>query len=325
MSYRLPPLAALRAFESAARHLSFKKAALELHVSPAAISQQIKTLEAFLGLRLFLRLTRALELTPPALAMLPKIRAAFECLADAVETTRQIDDGPLTVAAPPSFASRWLVPRLPRFSAAHPEVELRLSSGADSIDRRGATAFCDEGLVDLRQAASQVTIRFGTGAYPGFRVEKIFSPDYVPVCSAQLPSAERPLATYDDLGHHVLIHDDTLAHDERQVGWTQWLKAAGAALTDAQRGPRFSNSVLAVEAALDGQGVALALRPLVEADVAAGRLIVPFDLALASPYAYFLVLPELLARRASVAAFSAWLLAEGERVESIGQATGASA
>lgn len=311
MSYRLPPLAALRAFESAARHLSFKKAGLELHVTPAAISQQIKALENFLGLSLFHRLTRAIELTPHGLAMLPKIREAFECLASAVESTRQHGDGPLTVAAPPSFASRWLVPRLAYFSSAHPEIELRISSGSDSIDRRGGTVFFDDGLVDLRHAASQVAIRFGTGLYPGFRVDKVFSPDYVPVCSPQLPTAERPLTTPDDLQRHVLIHDDTLGDDEPQSVWAQWLVAAGITAIDAARGPRFSNAVLAVEAALDGQGVALALKPLVDADVAAGRLIIPFDVAVSSPYAYFLVMPELLARRPSVAAFSAWLLDQG--------------
>jgi len=311
MSYRLPPLTALRAFESAARHLSFKKAAFELHVTPAAISQQIKALEDYLGLSVFRRLTRALELTPHGLTMLPKIREAFECLADAVESTRQFDDGPLTVAAPPSFASRWLVPRLPRFSSAHPDVELRISSSSDSIDRRGETAYLDEGLVDLRNASSQVAIRFGTGVYPGFRVEKIFSPGYVAVCSPQLPTRERPLVVPDDLCHHVLIHDDTLGDDPQQSVWTQWLTTAGVEAVDAQRGPRFSNAVLAVEAALDGQGVALALRPLVEADVAAGRLMVPFDITSPSHYSYFLVMPELIARRRSVAAFSAWLLSEG--------------
>ncbi|MBS1229528.1 MAG: transcriptional regulator, LysR family [Proteobacteria bacterium] len=315
MSYRLPPLTALRAFESAARHLSFKKAALELHVTPAAISQQIKALEDYLGLAVFRRLTRALELTPHGLAMLPKIREAFENLADAIETTRGFDDGPLTIAAPPSFASRWLVPRLPRFSSAHPEVELRITSRSDSIDRRGETAFFDDGLIDLRSASSQVAIRFGVGAYPGFRVDKIFSPTYVAVCSPQLPSRERPLGCPDDLRQHVLIHDDTVNDDGHLALWAQWLDVAGVDSIDTRRGPRFSNAVLAVEAALDGQGIALALRPLVESDLAAGRLIAPLAIAIPSRYAYFLVVPEPVARRTSVAAFSAWLLDEGRRVE----------
>ena len=316
MSYRLPPLNALRAFESAARHLSFKKVAEELHVTPAAISQQIKALESYLGVSLFRRLTRALEVTPQGLAMLPKIRESFECLAAAVETTRQTGDGPLTVTAPPSFASRWLVPRLPCFSAAYPEVALRLSSSADTVDRRGETAVFEEAIVDPRDPASEVAIRYGTGNYPGFRVEKIFAPDCLPVCSPRLPTAERPLAMPADLCRHTLIHDETIGDEERQADWARWLSAAGAPEIDPQRGPRFSNAVLAVEAALDGQGVALALRPLVEADVAAGRLIVPFDIAVPSPYAYFLVMPEAVSRRPSVAAFRAWLLGEGCKIPS---------
>jgi len=310
LSYRLPPLPALRAFEAAARHLSFKKAAEELHVTPAAISQQIKALESYLGVSLFRRLTRALEVTPSGLAMLPKIRESFECLAAAVETTRRSGDGPLTVTAPPSFASRWLVPRLPRFAAAHPEFELRLSSSADTVDRRGETVVFEAGEVDLRDAASEVAIRYGTGNYPGFRVEKIFAPDCVPVCSPRLPSVDRPLATPADLCRHALIHDETIDEETQQANWSVWLNAAGVGDIDAGRGPRFSNAVLAVEAALDGQGVALALRPLVEADIAAGRLIAPFAITVPSPYAYFLVMPEAVAHRLSVAAFRAWLLAE---------------
>lgn len=315
MSYRLPPLAALRAFESAARHLSFKKVAEELHVTPAAISQQIKALESYLGVSLFRRLTRALEVTPEGLAMLPKIRESFECLAAAVETTRRTGDGPLTVTAPPSFASRWLVPRLPHFSAAHPDVALRLSSSADTVDRRGETVVFEEAIIDPRDPASEVAIRYGTGNYPGFRVEKIFAPDCVPVCSPRLPTPDSPLDKPADLRRHVLIHDETLGDEDRQADWTQWLDAAGVKAVNAQRGPRFSNAVLAVEAALDGQGVALALRPLVEADVAAGRLIIPFDIAVPSPYAYFLVMPEAVARRASVAAFRTWLLDEGCKIQ----------
>ena len=312
MTYRLPPLSALRAFEAAARHLSFKKAAEELHVTPAAISQQIKQLEGYLDVTLFRRLTRALELTERGEAMLPKIREGFTCLAAAVETTRRSVPGPLTVAAPPSFATRWLVPRLPRFSATYPEVELRLTSSPDSVDRRGETAVFEAGPVDVRDDVSEVAIRYGTGSYPGYRVEQIFSPGYLPVCSPGLPTAERPLTSPDDLRRHVLIHDETIEDDDASASWEAWLKLAKVGNIDAQRGPRFSNAVLAVEAALEGQGVVLALPPLVEADIAAGRLIVPFPLAVPSPYAYYLVMPEVIAERPSVAAFRHWLLGEAK-------------
>jgi LysR family glycine cleavage system transcriptional activator len=309
MIYRLPPLQSLRAFESACRHLSFKKAAEELHVTPAAISQQIKGLENYLGVPLFRRLTRALETTPQAEAMLPKIREGFACLAMAVDATRQPGEAVLTVMAPPSFATRWLVSRLPHFLAAYPEVKLRLSSSVDAVDRRGETLSPAEEEIDLREATSCVAIRFGTGNYPGYRVERLLAPDWVPVCSPRL-LADRPLREAADLAAHVLIHDETIEAGERYPGWEEWLKLAGVTNINAQRGPRFSNAVLAVEAALDGQGVALALLPLVAADVAAGRLVVPFSLGVPSPYAYYLVMPEALVGRSEVAAFRNWLMGE---------------
>lgn len=309
MSYRLPPLPALRAFEAASRHLSFKKAAEELHVTPAAISQQIKALEDYLGVPLFIRLTRALELTPQAAAMLPKLREGFECLAEAVANASLVTDQELTVSAPPSFASRWLIPRLARFSDAHPEVALRLSSRQNTIDRLGETAMVDQTPLDLRDTGSSVAIRYGTGNYPGFRVEKLFAPEWIAVCSPGLVSAKRPLAKPTDLRYHVLIHDETI-EDENLSGWTEWLKQAGVTGVDGRKGPRFSNAVLAAEAALDGLGVALTLRPMVAADIAAGRLIVPFDIAVHLPYAYYLVMHEAVARRPAVVAFRDWLVGE---------------
>ena len=201
------------------------------------------------------------------------------------------------------------MPRLPRFAAAHPGIALRLSSGDDTVDRDGDTGWISP--LDPRSADCEVAIRYGRGDYPGLRVEKIFSPDYVPVCSPRLLAAGRPLTTPDDLRHHLLIHDETISDEDLPPGWQQWLAQAGVRGVDAGRGLRFSNAILAVEAALDGQGVALALSPLVEADVAAGRLIRPFALSIPSPYAYWLAMPEMLAGRAAVAAFRAWILTEG--------------
>ncbi len=311
MAYQLPPFAALRAFEAAARHLSFKKAAEELHVTPAAISQQIRWLENYLGRPLFRRLTRAIAITPYGEAMLPKLREGFGCLAAAIDSTRQGAEGTLTIHAPPSFASRWLVPRLPRFGAWHPEIVLRLSSGADNVDRQGEAAAHERRPIDPRSPASELAIRYGTGHYPGQRVEKIFAPDYVPVCSPSLPTPERPLAVPADLARHVLIHDETIAAEERRPDWAQWLAMAGVDGIDARRGLHFSNAVLAVEAALDAQGVALAASPLVDTDIAAGRLFKPFALTTPSPYAYYLVMSPAMAGRPSVAAFRDWILAEG--------------
>lgn len=310
MAYRLPPLGSLRAFEAAARHLSFKLAAEELHVTPAAISQQIKGLEDYLGVRLFVRLTRALAITPQGEAMLPGIRAGFDCLAEAVGSVHADAAGGLNVTAPPSFATRWLVPRLPDFAAAHPDIRLRLSSSSDSVDRRGRGRRVENDASDPRAVDSDLSIRYGTGHYPGCVVERLLAPDWVPVCSPRLPVEARPLLTPADLARHVLIHDETIDTEGRQPGWREWLAAAGVSSVDSERGPRFGNAVLAVEAALDGQGVALALRPLVEADLAVGRLIVPFDIAVPSPFAYFLVMRRAVAARTPVVAFRNWLLAQ---------------
>lgn len=309
MSYRLPPLVALRAFESAARHLSFKKAAEELHVTPGAISQQVKSLEEFLGVALFERRTRAVALTEHGVSMLPKVQTGFEHLAAAVEISRQAGPATLTVTSPPTFATYWLVPRLARFIECHPEIALRLSSRADSVDHLGDTLPIAGKEVDLRSDASTVAIRYGTGVYPGFRVVQIFAPTYVPVCSPALAAGGR-LSRPEQLREHMLIHDETLHEEERPPSWPEWLRTAGVEGVDPRRGARVSNAVLATKAAIEGQGVALALKPLVEGEIAAGRLVIPFNIAIPSPYAYFLVVPEALAERPAVAAFQSWLLAE---------------
>lgn len=313
MAYRLPSLSLLRTFEAAARHLSFKKAAAEVHVTPAAVSQQIKALEDFLGVPLFRRLTRSLELTEHGSAMLPKVREGFECLAAAVEATRQTGLSPLTVVAPPSFASHWLVPRLTRFALRHPDVELRLAGTAETIHHRGDTALLARLGTNAREAHSEIAVLYGKGDYPGYRAERIFVPDYVPVCAPTLPRLAE-LRAPADLARFTLIHDETLheqAHDGRsRSGWGQWLRLARADGVDASRGPGFSNAVLAIDAALAGQGIALVPKPLVESHVAAGRLVIPFDIRLPSPYAYFLVMPEAVKNRPAVAAFCTWLLEE---------------
>ena len=313
MAYRLPPLNSLRAFEAAARLLSFKKAAEELHVTPAAISQQIKGLEAYLGAALFRRLTLALELTEEGRAMLPKLQEGFECLAAAVERTRHHEGGGLlSVSAPPSFASRWLMPRLQGLADAHPDIELRLATSLATIDRREADAPGGD-AVDLRKDGSEVEIRFGSGRYGKLRADRIFGVAYVAVCSPRLLKGKRPLRQPNDLRHHVLIHDDTIPDLADRPSWEQWLKQAGSTDVEAGPGPHFSNAGLAIEAAVDGLGVTLAPRPLVSADVAEGRLVIPFDIVLPSRHAYWLVCSEATADRPAVSAFRGWLLKEAEK------------
>jgi LysR family glycine cleavage system transcriptional activator len=310
LAYRLPPLSTLRTFEAAARHLSFRKAAEELHVTPAAVSQQIKSLETYLGISLFLRLPKALQLTEEGQAMFPKIRDGMDCFAAGVESTRRGASLALNVTAPPSFAARWLVPRLARFAQAHAEVAIRISGNPENIDGPETALEISRDVNDPRNAASEVAIRFGTGIYPSYHVEKILAPDYVLVCSPRLLDGDPPLRTPDDLVNHILIHDESIPAVEQRPSWHEWLKLAGVSGMDSDRGPRFSNAILAQEAAAEGQGVALALRPQVEAEVAAGRLVIPFATNMPSAYAYYLVIPLAFDERAVVKAFRDWLLAE---------------
>jgi len=323
MAGRLPPLNSLRTFEAAARLLSFKKAAEELVVTPTAVSHQIKLLEEFLDLALFRRLTRALELTPAGAAMLPKVQDGFASLAAAVEATRRKETGGIvTVCAPPSFATRWLVPRLGNFAHSHPGIDLRLSSSVLTIDSR------DIGSAAENKAGGEsrydLTIRFGRGRYPGSTVDRLFSPDYVAVCSPSLLAGEHPLRELSDLRWHTLIHDATIPELDERPGWAQWLELAGIGELEAQlRGAHFEDAALALAAAIAGNGVALAARPLVSAELADGRLTMPFPLSIPSRYAYFVTTPALTAERTTVLALRSWLVREAARERQTEEGEGA--
>ena len=306
---RLPPLNALRAFEAAARHLSFKNAARELHVTAGAVSHQVKLLEGHLGIPLFRRLTRALELTAQAQSMLPKVREGLAALADAVALVRNRDDsGALTVIAPPNFAARWLVPRLGRFTASHPNLDLHIASRPAMIDGRGDSEMAPVG--DAREGAPLAMVRFGDGHYPGSHVDEVFSAVYVPICSPKLMKGKRALRTPEDLRFNTLLHDDTVVEEGARPSWADWLQAVGVTGIDASRGPHFSDASLSFEAAIEGLGVALAMRPLVRTEIEAGRLVVPFDITAPASYSYFLVTPEGSPESGTVAEFRKWLLAE---------------
>jgi LysR family glycine cleavage system transcriptional activator len=315
MTDRLPPLNALRAFESAARHLSFKEAAAELYVTPAAVSHQIKALEDYLGFPLFRRLTRALELTNEAHLMLPKLREGFASLAAAIAHVREASGhGRLTVIAPPSFTTRWLMPKLSRFTAAHQDMELHLASSVQMIDDSEAAAAGVVARPDAAEDAPGVTIRFGSGRYPGMQVDRLFRPYYVPVCSPRLLAGDLQLHTPWDLRFHTLIHDDSIPDRAERPRWETWLQTAKVEGVDFSRGPHFSDASLALQAAIDGLGVALGLRPLVDDDVAEGRLAVPFDLPVPTNYAFYLLAEESVAQLPAVASFRKWLLGEAALV-----------
>jgi LysR family transcriptional regulator, glycine cleavage system transcriptional activator len=306
MPERLPPLNALKAFEAAARHASFRKAAGELHVSPAAISHQIKNLEEHLGIALFDRGNRALTLTAAGTAALPLLQEGFARLAAAVQQLRGAGrPAALRLCAPPSFAAKWLLPRVSRYAADHPGLDIRLSASFDMIGEH-AEAEPDKG--GPGQPGIDLAVRFGDGDHPGCRVDKLMSVAALPLCSPRLLAGEHALRKPADLRHHVLLHDDT-DYPERP-DWRAWLAAAGVDDIDAARGLRFNQAALALEAAVEGQGVALSLEPLARADLAAGRLVAPFDVSLALRSAYYLVSAETAAEVPANAAFRQWLLAQ---------------
>lgn len=299
---RLPPLNALRCFEAAARHMNFTKAAAELSVTPAAVSHQIKTLEDFLGVSLFRRTPQGLFLTDAGQACLPGIRDGFDQLLMAVDQLRTVGEtGILTVSVAPSFAAKWLLPRLDRFQTAHPEIDVRVSASM--------------ALVDFSSGDVDLAIRYGSGAYPGLEVELLVRDTVYPVCSPALLEGPHGLRSPDQLRHHTLLHDDSPDGDESCPTWPMWIRAAGIEGVDATRGPRFNQSSLVLEAALLGRGVALAKSTLADADVAAGRLVKPFDISFPVRFAYYIVHPRSKATLTKVALFKAWLKDEAARAE----------
>jgi LysR family glycine cleavage system transcriptional activator len=310
---RLPPLNALRAFLAAASHLSFAMAARELHVTPAAISHQIKGLEENLGLRLFRRLSRGLELTRAGQALLPKLREGFDRLGDAIDEMRAIEaPGTLAVSAATSFATRWLAPRLHRFVAAHPELDVRINASTRLVDPKKDDFAPGDAIAVSPVEDADIVVRFGTGEYPGFRVDQLLEVEVTPMCSPRLLDKAQPLRTPADLVHHVLIHDNVSNDDGRQL-WDAWFEAAGMPQADTSHGLRFSHAMLALEAAADGIGVALGMPVLAQSDLASGRLVAPFGLSLPLKFGYHIVSGEDTADRGDVAAFRNWLLAEAAR------------
>jgi LysR family glycine cleavage system transcriptional activator len=311
--YRLPPLNALRVFEAAARHLSFKDAAVELHITQAAVSHQVKALEEYLGVELFRRAGRGVQLTDAARACLPKLREGFDALASAVEMIREKgNEAELVITAPPVFTARWLMPRLADFAKREPKVELRVFASSKMVDAGALDSTSLVGDLDLRTESSAVQIHLGQGEYAGHRADRLFGVRMAAVANPALVKGEPGLRTPADLAHHTLLHDDAMEIVAGGNAWQKWLQTAGVGdEVDASRGPRFSSNILSLEAASQNLGVALALRPLVDADIASGRLCEPFEAFEVKPRsAYYLVCPEVIADRPAVAAFRKWLLAQ---------------
>ncbi len=295
---RLPPLNAVHTFEAAARHLSFHRAAEELHVTPSAVSHQVRALEEFLGVRLFNRLARQVVLTTEGQIYLPPVRAALDQIHSATERVAAAKDrGPLTMSVSPTFATGWLVPRLSRFQVAHPSIEVRLNLVRSTTEP-----------ADFSRSDVDLVIRYGNQDNPGLRSIRLIVEELLPVCSPALLDAPTPLRRPQDLRHVTLLH--ALPRVDQ---WRQWLTAAGVGGVNAERGPKFHNTPLTLEGAIAGMGVALADRRLVARELKSGRLVAPFDITLPSESAYYLIYPQEREDNPNIAAFRDWLLGEVAR------------
>ena len=293
MHRRLPPLNALKAFEAAARHLSFTKAAEELFVTQAAVSHQIKALEEFLSMKLFLRRNRTLLLTEEGQAYFLELKDIFKHLQEATERLlAKGSKGAITVAMPPSFASQWLVPRISRFSVEHPDIDVRIKA----VD-------FDEGFLE---DDVDVAIYYGKGRWSGVKADKLHTEYLTPLCSPMLFNGPKPLNSLSDLKHHVLLHDLS------REAWKNWLKSVGVSGVNVNQGPVFSHSMLVLQAAALGQGIALGNTILARPELDAGRLIMPFEEKVASRDAFYLVCDEAQADLGKIAASRSWILAQVE-------------
>ena len=290
MRPRLPPLNALPSFEAAARHLSFSKAADELHVTQGAVSRAVRNLEDQLGLRLMIRTSRSVRLTPVGASFAAEIRNVLEHLGAATSAATGQTSRIVSVSTIDSFAARWLMPRLFRFRLAHGDIDVRVATS--------------ERLADFVSDGIDIAIRCGAGKYPGLAAELLMKEDHFPVCSPKLLKGRHPLRTPADLAHHPLLHDVFT------VDWAIWLRNAGIDIIDARRGPTFLSSDHAIQAAVRGEGVVLGRSALVADDLAAGRLVRPFELSLPAGFAYYVVYPPRALERPSLKSFRDWLIAE---------------
>ena len=291
----LPPLNALRAFEATARHLSFSKAAQELHVTPAALSHQIRGLEDILGLKLFHRRARSIELTQPAHLIFPGVQAGFEAIREALDRLgRGREDRILVVSSAPGLTAKWLVPRLYRFLALHPDIEARISASI------GYANFVSDGV--------DVGIRLSPGMHPELYVEKLSDEWLLPLCSPRLLDGERPLRSPQDLARFPLIQVDLPG---LVPSWADWMGMAAITGVDTSRGLRLNVADHALDAASEGVGVVLAYKMVAARDIILRRLVAPFGPQMPVPgRAYYFVCARGQEKRAPIKAFRDWLFAE---------------
>ena len=293
---RLPPLTALRAFKSVARKLSFARAAEELHVTKAAVAQQVRALEQEIGAPLVERSGRGLALTEAGAAGAPGLAEGFAILGRAARAMREAKGRRfLVISSSPSFAATWLVARIGRFKARHPETDVLLD--ANPIDDT-----LDSGTIDA-------LIRSGAGDFPGLSTTLLFKEDVFPVCSPELAGGENPLRSPDDLARHTLLHLEWSAAYPSWPAWADWLKAAGATV-EARHGVWFNNMAMAMRAAAQGQGVALSSLAIAADELAAGRLVAPFSTSVSTPFGYYFLCRPEEAQTPRIAALRQFLVEE---------------
>lgn len=279
MSGKIPPLGSLRAFEAVGRRLSFTKAADELHVTPGAVSQQVRALELYLDRPLFKRTRRSVAMTEDAIRMLPDIQLGLDVLAKATSKRPSVGvEKSLTISVAPSFASKWLLPRLVDFSRQHGDIDLRILATV--------------ALSDLNRDDVDLAIRLGRGPYANLRTEALFGEGLTPLCAPSLLRKNGKFKSVDDLKKYRLLHDVSIPGDSHRNSWLRWLEFAGAIGVPHQRGTRFSLAELAMQAAIDGAGVVLGRVVLAERDIATGRLVRPFKIVMPLDEKYLLVMPK---------------------------------
>lgn len=299
MSERIPPMSALRAFEAASRTLSFTRAAEELNLTQAAISYQVRNLEMELGKPLFHRTHSRLSLTDAGAAFVPFVREALDQLSRGMAKARSdVAEGIIRISATQSLAARWLARRIDRFRALHPGYEVRIEATDD--------------VVDVTRGDADIAIRYARSVDPKLTATLLSTDRVFPVCNPGLLSADKPLNTPSDLAAHTLLHDVM-----EDVTWDHWLAIADVSGVDPKTGITFSHSGLIVDAAIDGHGVALGRALLVSDAIASGRLVVPFDIALSSNYAYFLVHTQAAEEDPKTRAFKDWVTEEARHSELI--------
>ena len=280
--------------------MSFSRAAEELHVTPAAISHQIKALESDLGVKLFRRLNRSLRLTEAGQACLPGLRGAFETMVSAVDRIRDKEDwNILTISAPPAFGARWLVPRIVDFRTANPQIQVRIDPAIRSMDPG--------------RDSVDVAIEFSQGHYSGREAQRLFGQDVFPVCSPELLDGKNPLTTPDDLRGHTLIHFDAPMDDPGWPNWETWLSANSVDQIDPNRGPHFTSPNFTTQALLAGHGVALLAALVVESELATGTLVKPFDISYPGDLSYWALATSVESKDEPVTLFWNWLTREASR------------